>query len=193
MGLDIFKKLGQNFHYLYEKINRLYLKYNHTFAYCIITNFYLFVRLNIFQCTVTVLMCFIYRRGPLIISFWKVQFVLSGAGVAQQLCNGLPRDNPGFNSQWEWCKNRASCPSQGTVNGGAVSKWPRCRWDVKHNRQVCPVSLMLRVKFHYRLKHRTFLRMHWHRFRTECCAPSLDVLGSSGTGLSVWAREDRLD
>ena len=31
------------------------------------------------------------------------------------------------------CKNRASRPSQGTVNGGAVSKWPRCRWDVKHN------------------------------------------------------------
>ena len=27
----------------------------------------------------------------------------------------------------------ASRPSQGTVNGGAVSKWPRCRWDVKHN------------------------------------------------------------
>ena len=26
-----------------------------------------------------------------------------------------------------------SCPSQGTVNGGAISKWPRCRWDVKHN------------------------------------------------------------
>ena len=21
----------------------------------------------------------------------------------------------------------------GAVNGGAVSKWPRCRWDVKHN------------------------------------------------------------
>ena len=30
-------------------------------------------------------------------------------------------------------KNRASCPLQGTVNGGAVSKWPGCRWDVKHN------------------------------------------------------------
>ena len=22
---------------------------------------------------------------------------------------------------------------KGTVNGGAVSKWPRCRWDLKHN------------------------------------------------------------
>ena len=30
-------------------------------------------------------------------------------------------------------KNRASHPSQGTVNGGAVAKWPRCRWNVKHN------------------------------------------------------------
>ena len=31
--------------------------------------------------------------------------------------NGLPRDGPGFDSQWELCENRASCPSQGTVNG----------------------------------------------------------------------------
>ena len=31
------------------------------------------------------------------------------------------------------CIYRASRPSQGTVNGGAVSKRPRCRWDVKHN------------------------------------------------------------
>ena len=38
-----------------------------------------------------------------------------------------------FDSRWERCKNRASRPLQGTVNGGAVSKWPRCRWDVKHN------------------------------------------------------------
>ena len=29
---------------------------------------------------------------------------------------------PGFDSQWEQSKNRASRPSQGTVNGGAVSK-----------------------------------------------------------------------
>ena len=29
---------------------------------------------------------------------------------------------PGFDSQWEPCKNRASRPSQWTVNGGAVSK-----------------------------------------------------------------------
>ena len=46
-----------------------------------------------------------------------------GAGVAQRFCNGLPCDNLGFDSQWEQCKNRASRPSQGTVNGGAVSKW----------------------------------------------------------------------
>ena len=35
----------------------------------------------------------------------------------------------GFDSRWGRCKNQASRPSQGTVNGGAVSKWPRCRWD----------------------------------------------------------------
>ena len=27
-------------------------------------------------------------------------------------------------------------PPQGTVNGGAASKWPRCRWDIKHNRRT---------------------------------------------------------
>ena len=52
--------------------------------------------------------------------------------------NGLPCDGPGFNSRSERCIYRASRPSQGTVNGGAVSKWPRCRWDVKHNQ---PTSL----------------------------------------------------
>ena len=31
-------------------------------------------------------------------------------------------DFPGFDSRWERCKNRASRPSQGTVNWGAVSK-----------------------------------------------------------------------
>ena len=36
--------------------------------------------------------------------------------------NGLPRDGPGFDSRWEWCIYRASRPSQGTINGGAVSK-----------------------------------------------------------------------
>ena len=39
----------------------------------------------------------------------------------------------GFDSWWERCKKWASFPSQGAVNGGAVSKWPCCRWDVKHN------------------------------------------------------------
>ena len=39
-----------------------------------------------------------------------------------RLCNGLPRNGPGFDSRWERCKNRASRPSQGQVNGGAVSK-----------------------------------------------------------------------
>ena len=39
----------------------------------------------------------------------------------------------GLRGRSERCIYRASRPSQGTVNGGAVSKWPRCRWDVKHN------------------------------------------------------------
>ena len=47
---------------------------------------------------------------------------MSGAGVAQWLCNGLPHDGPGFYSWWEQCKYRALRPPQGTVNGGAVSK-----------------------------------------------------------------------
>ena len=41
----------------------------------------------------------------------------------------LPLNCPGFNSRWEQCKNRALRPLQGTVNGGAVSKWPSYRWD----------------------------------------------------------------
>ena len=64
---------------------------------------------------------------------WFVLKILRGAGVAQRLYNGLPRNDPGFDSRWGRCKNRASRPSQGTVNGGDVSKWPRCRWDVQNN------------------------------------------------------------
>ena len=45
-----------------------------------------------------------------------------GAGVVQRMCNGLPRNGPVFDSRWVRCKNQASRPSQGTVNGGAVSK-----------------------------------------------------------------------
>ena len=35
-----------------------------------------------------------------------------------------------------------SHPSQGTVNWGPVSKWPRCWWDVKHNQ---PTVFRLRM------------------------------------------------
>ena len=34
-----------------------------------------------------------------------------------QLYNGLPCDGPGFDSRWERCRNRATRPSQETVNG----------------------------------------------------------------------------
>ena len=42
--------------------------------------------------------------------------------------------------RWERHKNRASRPSQGTINGGAISEWPRCRWDVTHNQPTSPES-----------------------------------------------------
>ena len=45
----------------------------------------------------------------------EMQFL--GAGVAHRLCNGLPRDGPGFNYRLGQYKNRASRLSQGTVNG----------------------------------------------------------------------------
>ena len=48
--------------------------------------------------------------------------LLCGAGVAHWLCIGLPHNDPGFDPRWGRCKNRATRPSQGTVNGGAVSK-----------------------------------------------------------------------
>ena len=38
--------------------------------------------------------------------------------------NGLSRNGLVFDSRWEQCKNRASRPSQGTVNGGAVITLP---------------------------------------------------------------------
>ena len=38
------------------------------------------------------------------------------------MVNRLSRDGPGFDSRLERCIYRALRPSQGTVNGGAVSK-----------------------------------------------------------------------
>ena len=35
--------------------------------------------------------------------------------------SALPLDGPGFDSRWERCKKRTSCPFQGTVNRGTVS------------------------------------------------------------------------
>ena len=45
----------------------------------------------------------------------------NGVGVAQWLCNGLQRNDPGFDSRWGRCRNWASSPSQGTVNGGGAT------------------------------------------------------------------------
>ena len=80
-------------------------------------------------------------------NIWSPIKLCSGAGMAQQLCNGLPYDGPGFNSWWERCKNWASHPLQGTVNGGAVSKWPRCQWDVKHNQLINCAAFWLFPKY----------------------------------------------
>ena len=57
-------------------------------------------------------------------------------------------DCPGFNSRSERCIYRVSRPSQGTVNGGAVSKCPRCRWDVKHNQPNIYIYIRLQVKLY---------------------------------------------
>ena len=48
---------------------------------------------------------------------------MCGAGMAQRLCNGMPCNDPGFDSRWGRCTNQASHPLQGTVNWG--SKWGR--------------------------------------------------------------------
>ena len=56
----------------------------------------------------------------------------SRACVAQRWRNGLPRNDPGFDSRWERCIYWAARPSQGTVNGGAITKRPRCWRNVKH-------------------------------------------------------------
>ena len=48
--------------------------------------------------------------------FSVVQYSI-GAGVAQWLCNRLPPNDPGFESQWGRCKNRASRPLNDLVDG----------------------------------------------------------------------------
>ena len=66
------------------------------------------------------------------------------AGVAQQLCNGLPH------------------PLQGTVNGGAISKWPCCRLDVKHNQPNITLHNFCRVihQIGYEMKRRVIAEDH---------------------------------
>ena len=49
------------------------------------------------------------------------------AGVAQRLCNGLPRDGPGFDSRWKRCKKSSSTSFARDSIRGAVSQWARCR------------------------------------------------------------------
>ena len=71
----------------------------------------------------------------LIISWCYDYRNLGADSVAQRWRNGLPCDDPGFNSRSGRCIYRATRPSQGTVNGGAVSIWPRCRWDINTNKQ----------------------------------------------------------
>ena len=70
------------------------------------------------------------------------------AGVAQRVCNWLPHNDPGFDSR----------PSQGTVNGGAVSKWPHCRWAIKHKQ---PTN-----KSYYALK---LADQNWNHYTVHSC------------------------
>ena len=68
--------------------------------------------------------------------------ILHVAGLAQRFCNGLPCNNSGFDSWWGRCKNWASRPSQGTVNGCSVSKWPHCRWLNTTNQPYSPYMMV---------------------------------------------------
>ena len=42
--------------------------------------------------------------------------------IIVEVSSAILRNDLGFDSRWGRCKNRASCPLQGTVNWGAVSK-----------------------------------------------------------------------
>ena len=61
----------------------------------------------------------------------------------------LVRDGSGFDSRWEQCKNRASCPLQGTANG--VPSLNDLAVDaVKHNQQTNRACYMYLKVFSYR-------------------------------------------
>ena len=92
------------------------------------------------RCTVRLCASVVYTIS-LILCFERGDFLLCNASIGR-----LPRDGPGFDSRWEQCIYRASRPSQGTVNGGAVSKWSRCWRDVKHKQTN---KLIGRLIFHY--------------------------------------------
>ena len=85
-------------------------------------------------------------------SSWKSTFLVQKRWRELAWCSGcvmgLPRDSQGFDSQWEWCKNRASRPSQGTVNGGAISNWPRCQWDLNTTNQPSK-GVASQKRFHF--------------------------------------------
>ena len=44
-----------------------------------------------------------------------------------------PQGHPILYNYYYWTSRLDQAPSQGTVNGDAVSEWSHCRWDVKHN------------------------------------------------------------
>ena len=68
---------------------------------------------------------------------------LRGAGVVRWLCNGLPRNDPGFDSRWGRCKIGVKT-TRGSIPDGDGKKtelhvfrkgqWGAVSiWDVKHN------------------------------------------------------------
>ena len=90
------------------------------------------------------------------------------------LCNGLPHNDPGFNSR---CKNRALHPLQDTVNGGAVSKWPFCRWDFNKTQptnQPC-LSVALHVATTYMGSTCRSLRLVDIELMMLCCSQLLHI------------------
>ena len=74
---------------------------------------------------------------------------------------------------------QASRPSQGTVNGGAISKWPRCWRDVKHKQTINIRSVKCRGN------HQSFRYIHvwylsflitpvWWKWR-KCCFDNIII------------------
>ena len=88
------------------------------------------------------------------------------------LCLSL---GPGFDSRWERCNYRASRPSQGTGKGGAVSKWPRCRWDVKLKQPTISLSVSHSIHLSFSLHLSIYIHISVC-FNSDECDQSLVII-----------------